>query len=348
MIRVLIKYLRQIVLFVLSGAVLTLCPLAWAQSGAGGYANTAGTQSSLNVTAYALRSAYNLQAMAMHENLLADADLEGGQDFSVGVLGRDVSLTGQPTAQSSNLVVVVGKRISPNWRVGLYVDQTIGTEGMDVAHVSQSANDLGGYGVWTPTDNPRDVQVRMSVGWSGKTMSVQRPAGAGAEGGWGTTQLETVGYQVQGSWRLAMGKRSSLRPYAGLRYVRVSDKRYTETADVSTPLTLGPLVQESVAVLAGVQANMPLTQRVSLLVHLGIEQDLAHQGGDYSETSQKVAGLLPVALNTIYNPTRGMLELAIQKEVTPLARVHVGVKFAEQAHASQVAVSMLLGCVTGF
>jgi Autotransporter beta-domain len=321
---------------------------AWAQGAAIGYVNTTGTQNSLIVTTYALRSAYNIQTLGMQANLLADADLEGPYEVSVAILGRDASLTGQPAAQSSNLVLVVGKRLNPIWRVGLYADQTMATDGMSVANLPPGSPSVGGYVVWRPSDNERDAQVRLSAGWGNKAMSVQRTGGSGSEGGQGVTQLESFGYQVQGSWGIALGKHSSVRPYLGLRYVRVSEQGYTEAENISAPLSLGSMVQESMAVLAGVQAKVPWSERLALVAHVGVEQDVAHQGGAYAAASQNVAGLVPVALNTIYNPTRGVLELALQGFVTPLQRLQVGVKFAEQAFASQVAVQVEVGYVSGF
>ena len=340
MIRVHIKTFKATVLFL---AVLAMHQGAWAQ----GLANTVGTQSSLALTAYGLRAVFNMQALTMQENLMADAHLGGDPEWRMGLLGRDAHLTGQPTAHNSNLMAVVGKRLTPNWRVGLVLDQTLGNDGMGVANLTHGGPGLSVYGVWQPSGNDRNLQIHLSAGWSEKNMSVQRPSGLGAEAGKGATRLETWGYQVQGSSEYALGKHASLRPYAGLRYVRVADRGYTESSAVAAPLTLGAMVQESLALLLGVQAKVPLSPSVAWLASVGLEQDVTHQGGAYADTSQAVPGLVPQALNTIYNPTRGVLALALQAQPSPQDSVQLGVKFAEQAFASQVAVQVMLGYVRG-
>ena len=310
-----------------------------------GGVSTQATQLSLTSTSVALRSAYSLQSTALQDNLFADADLYGTQEMSVAVSGRDDSLSGVPSAQSSHLGLLVSWRLSPVWRMGAYMDQTLASVGTGQVSSASGQAALGGYAVWAPQDG---MQVRFSAGRSAQNLVVRRSGDGGAEAGVGETVLTSIGYQVVASYDANFARHSVLRSYLGVRYLRVGDTDYAETHAVSTPLNFDALVQESTTVLAGLQAKVPWSAHTRLVATAGLEQDVGGSNGQYSGTNPALSGLQPVTFNTLYNATRSTLGMAIEHQWEGLHRLHFGVTLSEQAFASQAILRTTLSYVRGF
>ena len=262
------------------------------------------TQASLHALAPNLRTYYTRQAIATNfANMNTyDCDLFDDKGVCVSVGGQQTYVD-NPSSNLTSTVVVAGYKLSPQIRIGGFLNQNINNNTASSVHMSNSNPLMGLFAVWNQNEDHLGYQVKIANAYQDKDVTTTREIIGSSEAGTGKTNLNTQSYVGELSYAfLANEDKTLLRPYAALRYTRIKQDGYTEDSSVTTPLTYASLEDRSTTALVGVKLNHKLAEKVNLTGSLGIEQDIYHHVDNLTATG--VSGLTSENFNDNIKRTR--------------------------------------------
>ena len=181
---------------------------------------------------------------------------------------------------------------------------------------------MGGlFGVWNDKADGTGLEVKTSLGYNSKGMTVTRPVIGTSEAGSGSTNLTSQGAAINFKYGIKSGNKAIVSPYAGLRYTTTKMAEYTEGASSSVlnPLAYSGLSMNATTALAGIGATYKLDEQWSLMGSGGVEADIQTSVGSYTATNY--AGLNPVALNPTPNNVRPAATLAAYYAIDKKSRI---------------------------
>ena len=267
--------------------------------------STLDTQASLNTQAQRLRSAFNSSvASSNFANMNTyDCNLFDQNNMCISAGGRYTNID-NPSSNNSAAVVVLGYKVSPNIRIGGFLDQSVNNNTPTGVHLSNSNPMMGAFAVWNKNPDGIGYQVKIANAYQDKDVTTTRDVINTSEAGTGKTNLNTQSYVGELSYAFNYQDSTIVRPYFAVRYTNIKQDAYTEdlTASVTAPLTYGKLGDRSTTALMGVKLNHALTPRTNLTASLGIEQGLDHQVDKLTATG--VAGLTSENFNNNIKRTR--------------------------------------------
>jgi hypothetical protein len=181
---------------------------------------------------------------------------------------------------------------------------------------------MGGiFGVWNQKTDGTGLEIKTSLGYNSKGMTVTRPVVGTSEAGSGSTNLTSQGAAINFTYGIELGNKAIVSPYAGLRYTTTKMAGYTEGASSSVlyPLAYSSLSMNATTALAGIGATYKLDEQWSFMGSGGVEADTQTSVGSYTVTNY--AGLNPVTLNPTPNNVRPTATLAAYYAVDKNARI---------------------------
>ncbi len=263
----------------------------------------ADTQASLTTQARRLRSTFNsTMASGNFANMNTyDCNLFDKNNMCISAGGRYTNID-NPSSNNSAAVVVLGYKVSPNIRIGGFLDQSFNNNMPTGINVSNKNPMMGGFVVWNKNSDGLGYQVKLANAYQDKDVTSTRDAfGETGEAGKGKTNLNTQSYVGELSYAFNYQDSTIVRPYFALRYTNIKQDAYTETG-VSTPLSYAKLGDRSTTALMGVKLNHALTPRTNLTASLGLEQDINHKTDQL--TASGVADLTSENFNNNIKRTR--------------------------------------------
>ena len=269
-------------------------------------ASLVGTQASLHNSAQRMRSVFNTAAISTNfANMNTyDCDLFDEKGVCVSAGGQQTYVD-NPSSNMSSTVVVAGYKVSPQIRIGGFLNQSINNNTVAGVHISNANPLMGLFAVWNQKEDRLGYQVKIANAYQDKDVTTTRDVFGLSEAGTGKTNLNTQSYVGELSYAfLANDDKTLVRPYAALRYTRIKQDGYTEqsSAGVTAPLTYAALADRSTTALVGVKLNHKLAEKVNLTGSLGVEQDLDHHVDNLIATG--VAGLASENFNDSIKRTR--------------------------------------------
>jgi hypothetical protein len=243
--------------------------------------SSAYTQNSVNQTAGSLSTVTNLQMASLGGSLGYDCNVYGDNNICMSVGAR---VTAEGSSNLSAASLVLGYRVSPNWRVGVFGNQP--TNNVTVGNVTMKNTQplLGGFINWNNNDDGTGLGVQTSVAMNTADLSIQRTGTQYSEAGKGTTSSNGQAFQVKATYNQPLTDSTSITPYAGLRYTQLTTNGYTETGAVY-PLTYNSIDQNATDAIAGVTLGHNFTNRLAGFVSAGVVQNLSYSAGTVSGTS---------------------------------------------------------------
>jgi outer membrane autotransporter protein len=233
-------------------------------------------------------------------------------------VGGQQTYVDNPSSNITSTAVVAGYKVSPNIRIGGFLNQNINNNTVSTVHISNANPLMGLFAVWNQNEDRLGYQVKIANAYQDKDVTTTRDVVGASEAGTGSTILNTQSYVGELSYAfLANEDKTLVRPYAALRYTRIKQDGYTEqtSAGVTAPLTYASLADRSTTALVGVKLNHQLSEKVNLTGSLGIEQDLNHHVDRLSATgvadltsenfNDSIKRTLPVAsIGAYYMPVK--------------------------------------------
>jgi hypothetical protein len=240
----------------------------------------ADTQASLHSLAPKLRSAFSGQVMATNfANMNTyDCDLFDAKGICVSVGGQQTYVD-NPNSNMTSTVVVAGYKVSPQIRIGGFLNQNINNNTVSGVQISNANPLMGLFAVWNQNEDHLGYQVKIANAYQDKDVTTTRDVVGTSEAGTGKTNLNTQSYVGELSYAfLANEEKTIVRPYAAIRYTRIKQDGYTEqtSAEVTVPLTYSAIEDRSTTALVGIKLNHKLADKINLTGSLGVEQDLDH------------------------------------------------------------------------
>ena len=311
--------------------------------------STEDTLASMRPNAFALRGAYSIQSAIINTGLTYDCTTFDARGICVSAGGR-VTDNNNPSTNSQGALLIASYRANEQWRVGAYLDQNLSSNDARGVNLDNN-NPMGGvFAVWNQNTDGTGYQVRLASGYSDKDVTISRSAfGATGEAGKGDSSLQSQAYSATISRGFQLNNtRWIASPYLGVRYTKIKRAGYTEdsSADVTTPLTYSALSQETTTALAGVRFNGQLGDKINLMASVGIENDIAHNTGDYAATG--VDGLTPIAFNQNIRHIRPVASAGASYAIDKRQTVGANLNFRQEAFNSTNSVSGMVTYQVGF
>jgi hypothetical protein len=309
--------------------------------------SAADTEASMTPNAYALRGAYSLQSAIINTGLNYDCTTFDAKGICVSAGGR-VTDTNNPSTNSQGALLIASYRANEQWRIGGYLDQNLSSNDARGVNLDNN-NPMGGvFAVWNQNTDGTGYQVRLAAGYSDKDVTISRSAfGATGEAGKGDSSLQSQAYSATISRGFQLNNtRWIASPYLGVRYTKIKRAGYTEDSDISAPLTYSALSQETTTALAGVRFNGQFGDKVNLMASAGVENDIAHNTGDYAATG--VADLTPIAFNHNIRHMRPVAQVGASYAIDKRQTVGANLHYRQEAFNSTNSVTGMVNYQIGF
>ncbi len=265
-------------------------------------ASATDTQSSLKTLASRLRGSFNSVSAKVNfpNSNTYDCNLFDKNNMCISAGGRYTNVD-NPSSNNSAAVVVLGYKVSPNIRIGGFLDQSVNNNTPTGINISNKNPMMGAFAVWNKNADGLGYQVKIDNAYQDKDVTTTRDVIGSSQAGNGKTNLNTQSYVGELSYAFNYQDLTIVRPYFALRYTNIKQDAYTETG-VSTPLSYAKLGDRSTTALIGVKLNHSLTPRTNLTASLGFEQDINHKTDQL--TASGVAGLTSENFNNNIKRTR--------------------------------------------
>lgn len=306
------------------------------------------TQASLHSLAPKLRTYYTQQAIATNfANMNTyDCNLFDAKGVCVSVGGQQTYVD-DPSSNLTSTVVVAGYKVSPTFRIGGFLNQNLNNNTVSGVQVSNANPLMGLFAVWNQNEDHLGYQVKIANAYQDKDVTTTREIIGSSEAGKGRTTLNTQSYVGEVSYAFLVNAESTLiRPYAALRYTRIQQDGYTEEPSVSSPLTYAALTDRSTTALVGVKLNQKLTDKISLMGSLGVEQDLHHHVNDL--TASGISGLASENFNDSIQRTRPVASVGAVYRPSKNQRIAADVYYQQLPFQSTGAATAYVNYTIGF
>lgn len=310
-------------------------------------ASVVDTQSSLQSTASALQNQYETQSNGLIVGLTYDCNLFGENGMCVSAGGRQTGSSSFINGTNSALLIGAYK-VSSRLRVGAYLDQNLSASNPNGIISNNNSTPMGGlFAVWNNRDDGLGMEVKASVGYSNKEMTITRPVVGSSEPGGGSTALTSQGANVVAKYNFGIDTRTTFSPYVGARYLSTVMNGYSEgqASNVLVPLAYSSLSMSATTALAGVGANHRLDEAITLSASAGMEADLQATNGSYTVTN--VNGLSPVALNPNPNKVRPTVTAAAYYKLHKDAQIGLSVLYRQDSMSGMSSTTGVISYTMG-
>jgi hypothetical protein len=304
------------------------------------------TQASLNSLGNTLQSLFAMQNAGVVNGMTYDCSLFGANNVCVSAGGRLTNVSGYPDNTTSALIVGA-YRYSPNLRFGGYLDQNLtqSTPG-GIAQLNNGSPMVGIFGVWTQNLDGTGVEAKISAGYANKGATLTRPVVGASEAGSGSTNLTTQGVQGLLKYGFAVGNKSLISPYAGMRYVLGGMDGYSEaqSSTVSSPLMYNSINNYTTTVLAGFIGSHKLNEKTMLVASAGAEKDINTNVGNLVSTGN---GDYNIAMNNNYRTLRPTASIGAYYDLSARERLGLTGIYRQESYQAITSTTVLATYTVG-
>ena len=286
-------------------------------------ASIADTQASLQSTTNSLQYQFGTQQNAVIIGLTYDCNTFGANGVCISAGARG-SNQGNFLGGTTSALVIGGYKLKDNIRIGAYLDQNLSASNPNGVTQMSNSTPMGGiFGAWSYRTDGTGVEVKASLGYNQKGMTVNRPVVGSSEAGSGSTNLISQGANIIAKYGFALDNRTIVAPYVGMRYMSTKMGGYSEGASssVQNPLAYSSMSMNATTALAGANANYRLDETWSFMASAGVEADTQTTNGSYTVTNYGV--FKPVSLNNNPNNIRPTATLAAYYALDKNAQVAI-------------------------
>ena len=306
--------------------------------------SAADTQSSLARLASNLRGSFNSASLISNFSNTYDCNLFDVKGMCISAGGR-YSTVDNPSSNSSAAVVTLGYKVSPNIRIGGFLDQSVNNNSPAGIDISNKHPMMGAFAYWNQNADGLGYQVKVANAYLDKDLSTIRDVIGTSEAGRGNTSLNSRSYVSELSYAFMYKENTLVRPYFALRHTSIEQDAYTETG-VTTPLTYSALNDRTTSALMGVKFKHALTPKTNLIGSLGVEQDL-HNKTDRL-TASGVSGLTSENFSGNIDRTRPVASLGATYDIAKSQRLTGEVLVQQLPFQSTAGATAYVNYMIGF
>ena len=307
---------------------------------------TADVQRSVGQIVSGVQQSLAVQNASLVNSFFYDCSVFSSNGLCLSAGGRYTAANGE--ANTTAGLLIAAYRVTPNVRLGAYIDQALANSTATGVDLSSSVPLLGLFGVWQSQADGLGLAVKVSAAYGQQDATVTRQSIRGTESGQGSTRLTGQGAQVMTSYGLRVAAKTVVSPYLGLRYTEGKTDGYTESANaqVRAPLSFGGTSSDLTTLFAGVGVQHQLTDTWTLSASAGVETDL----NDPSNTVT-VSGLNQLADVTYGGnsvQTRAVFAAGVSSAVTKTQRIGLNYVFRQSPYEGINTNSVFLNYTIGF
>lgn len=274
-----------------------------------------------------LKSVLNLQNTLISDALNYDCTVFGVDNVCVAV-GGGYTQVDNPTASRSGINLRAGYRVTPQLRIGAFLDQSITDNLPSNYKIKNSQPMMGAFATWSAREDGLGAALKASFAFSKLDIETTRRALANTERGKGNTDLDAQGVQLKGSYGFALTDSWQLDPFLGIKYTKAERKGYKETSGADFPMTYKDVASSATTLFTGAELIGKVTSNVAVFTRLGVEQDLNRSTDEYTSHAQYLGGLnLKFAEE---RKTRGFASVGAQYQLVKNGILGVNLNVAEQ------------------
>lgn len=275
--------------------------------------NAADTMASIRALGGDLNKVYNAQYGVAQLGLSYDCKLFDEKNLCLSAGARTTHSRADGSIYDG-VALIAAYRARPDVRLGGWIDQNESRKmGMNVT-AGNSTPMFGAFAVWN--ENPQTgegLQLKVSGAYGQKDLSLVRPVVGTSERGQGNARLSTLVAEASVAYGIALNERTSISPFAGLRYISMSNKGYTEGADVFSPLTFAKTSQSAKSVMAGVNLYDKPEGPIGLDLSAGVERYISTSAAQISATG--LDGLTAVQMTPVLSKNRPFASASLRFDI---------------------------------
>jgi hypothetical protein len=308
----------------------------------------ADTQLSLARLASRLRGSYNSASLIANfpNSNTYDCNLFDVKGMCISAGGR-YSTVDNPSSNSTAAVVTLGYKVSPNIRIGGFLDQSVNNNNPTGINVSNKHPMMGAFAYWNQNVDGLGYQVKLANAYQDKDLSTTRDVIGTSEAGRGNTSLNARSYVSELSYAFMYKENTLVRPYFGLRYTTIEQDAYTETG-VEAPLTYSALNDRTTSALMGVKFKHALTPKANLIGSLGVEQDLHHKTDRLTATNADLSTLTSENFSGNLHRTRPVASIGATYDIAKSQRLSGEVLVQQLPFQSTAGATAYFNYMIGF
>ena len=306
------------------------------------------TQQSLARLASGLRNIYNHASLISNfpNSNTYDCNLFDVKGMCISAGGR-YSTVDNPSSNNSAAVVTLGYKVSPNIRIGGFLDQSVNTHSPTGIDISNKHPMMGAFAYWNQNADGLGYQVKIANAYQDKDLSTIRDVIGTSEAGRGNTSLNTRSYVSELSYAFMYKENTLVRPYFALRHTTIEQDAYTETG-VEAPLTYSALNDRTTSALMGVKFKHALTPKTNLIGSLGVEQDLHHKTDRLTATNADLSTLTSENFSGNLHHTRPVASFGATYDIAKAQRLSGEVLVQQLPFQSTAGATAYFNYMIGF
>jgi len=305
----------------------------------------ADTQSSVSAVTSNIKKIFNLESAAVTNAMTADCSVFDKNGVCLSVGGR---YTSSNNSSSDNATLAIAYKLDDNFRIGAYVDQSVGTNTVGTIKINGSSPVLGAFAVWAQNPDQKGFQVRINTAYGTKNLDITRSSFNSSESASASSNIITKGISATLSYDYPVAGNLIVSPYIGMRYLGQRLDAYSENASatVTAPLSYSRVSQTSTTAMAGIGLLNRFDNNIGLFGKLGLEQDLGKSRGKI--VASGIDGLSDVAMSTGNQKIRPKVSGGVFYDIDKAQRITANASYGKQPFQNSATLSTMVSYQIGF
>ena len=304
-----------------------------------------------------IKSLFASQAGLQISGLNYDCSIFGQNDICLSTGGRTSHVFNQSDAydnshpMTTSALLIGAYRLDPTVRLGAWIDQNLNTQNSNIK-MSNSEPMLGAFGVYSPSGDNTQWQVKVAASYVQKDLEVTRQQFTNTEPGNGNTSFKGLAAQLEVGYGFAgIVPNAVLSPVAGVRYYSGRANEYTEesTSSVQVPITYNKVREIAGMAFAGLKLDGTIVSHFRYNLSAGVETDIKRDNPTYSGISS-IYGLSSFRLQGNASPrdTRGYASIGASYLIDKTQSINLGIYYRQDQFKNVESVSSMLTYTFGF
>jgi len=305
----------------------------------------ADTMASIRALGADLNKVYSQQYAIAQHGLSYDCRLFDANNLCL-TTGARVTRSRDDDSTNNGVALIAAYRAQPTLRVGAWLDQNESRKMSVNVEVGNSTPMFGAFAVWNENSETRKgLEVKFSAAYGQKDMNLMRPVVGTSEGGQGTSKLSTLVADATVAYGIALDARTSISPFAGLRYANLSNQGYTEGSDVFSPLSFAKARQSAKSMIVGVNLYDKPEGPIGLDFSAGVERYVSTSAAQLSASG--LDNLTAVQMTPVLGKNRPFASATLRHDIAKNQQLLVGLSHAKHFTNSDWVTSTTVRYVIG-
>ncbi|MCU1765530.1 autotransporter domain-containing protein [Pseudomonas protegens] len=292
-----------------------------------------------------LNSILNLQATLLSSALDHDCRVYGENNVCVAV-GSEYSRVNNKNSSLTGLGLTLGYLLTPEVRVGLFMDQSLDSNLPDNYRIKSSMPMFGGFAAWNSRPDGLGAEVKGSVAYSKLDTEITRLTLDNTEAGKGRSKVKGLGLQLETSYGVALGERWKVQPFIGLKRVDSQRDGYREHTGADFAMSYRAVENNVTSLYVGSGLRGTLTKDLVLSTRFGLEQDISRSTSDYRSRADYLGGMRVKA--SAPQRVRGFASLGAEYSLGHARYISVNGDVAQQSLGQELGYSVMASYTFGY